>query len=73
MLGRLIMSRLLRIDNDSEIAPDVGLSAHQRKVFSYDHHFNINDELHVVSSSDSTRLSTGISAPAVVVQFDSKL
>ncbi|WFD33822.1 hypothetical protein MCUN1_000642 [Malassezia cuniculi] len=73
VLGRLIMSRLFHIDNDSEVSPDIGLSAHQRKVFSFDHHFNINDKLHVVTSSDSTRLSTGMSAPAIIVPFDSKL
>lgn len=73
VLGRLVVSRLLHIENDSEIAPDIGLSAHQRRVFSYNHHFNINDELNVTMSTDSTRLKIGSSSPAIVLPFDAKL
>lgn len=56
LLGRLVASRLLHIHNDSAIAPDHGLSAHQRRVFSFDHHQQADTRVDASVPIDSMRI-----------------
>lgn len=56
LLGRLIVSRLLGIQNDTVIAPDYGLSEHQRRVFSFAHHTHADARVDVSVPIDSMRI-----------------
>lgn len=57
-MGRLITSRLLHITNDSTLVPDMGLSAHQRKVFSFQYHMHADKHVNMSSTPiDSIRIS----------------
>ncbi|WFD30865.1 hypothetical protein MSPP1_001889 [Malassezia sp. CBS 17886] len=60
VLGRLVASRLLHIRNDSEIAPEYGLSSHQEYVFSFAHHEAINDpQYQRTHTIDALRIAEG--------------
>lgn len=61
MIGRLITSRLLHIDNNSSMVPDYGLSEYQRKVFSYQHH--VHATLHDAKPIDSIRVGGEVVKP----------
>lgn len=56
LLGRLIVSRLLGIQNNTAIAPDHGLSEHQRRVFSFDHHIHADARMDASVPIDSMRI-----------------
>lgn len=56
LLGRLIVSRLLGIQNESAIAPDHGLSEHQRRIFSFDHHVHADARMNASVPIDSMRI-----------------
>lgn len=60
LLGRLITSRLLSIYSDASLAPDFGLSAHQRRVFSFAHHSNAG----TFKPIDSMRIGSSLAAKA---------
>ncbi|WFD26035.1 hypothetical protein MNAN1_001010 [Malassezia nana] len=56
LLVALIVSRLLGIQNDTFIAPDYGLSEHQRRVFSFAHHTHADARVNVSVPIDSMRI-----------------
>jgi len=60
LLGRLITSRLFSIYSDASLAPDFGLSAHQRRVFSFAHHSNAG----TFKPIDSMRIGSSLAAKA---------
>lgn len=57
VLGRLIVSRLFHITNESALVPDMGLSAHQRRVFSFAHHMDAGAQ---TKSADSIRITRDV-------------
>lgn len=57
LMGRLITSKLLHIENDSALAPDMGLSAYQRRVFSFEHHMHADKTVNTSMPIDYIRIS----------------
>ena len=57
MIGRLIASRVLGIYSDDSDVPEFGLSHHQRRVFSFNHHLGINPGEVQLAPIDSIRIS----------------
>lgn len=74
MLGRLISARLLHLESGSdELVPDFGLSSHQRRVFSFAHHLEMNDPKNSDKvGTDSIRIGAEADDPETYLESDAR-